>query len=198
MRRSLQSAMRPVWAWKVGYRGRPHTLGNLREVLAPRSGLEDFSGWIAGNFDPSVTWSDLAWVRERWQGPFIVKGVLDPADAGAAVKIGADGIVVSNHGGRQLDGVDATIDALPAIADLARGTTTILVDGGVRSGLDVLKMLGSGAHGVLLGRAWAFALAAGGESAVTCLLENLRSELHAAMALTGTASLAQATTAIAR
>ncbi len=136
--------------------------------------------------------------REQWKGPFIIKGLLDPADASAAAKIGADGIVVSNHGGRQLDGVDATVDALPAIAELTRETTTILVDGGVRSGLDVLKMLGSGAHGVLLGRAWALALAAGGERGVTCLLDTLRSELHAAMALTGTVSLAQAAAAIAR
>jgi len=198
MRRSFQCAMRPAWAWKVGYRGRPHTLGNLRDVVGARSGMEDFAGWIARNFDPSVTWADLAWVREQWKGPFIIKGLLDPADASAAAKIGADGIVVSNHGGRQLDGVDATIDALPAIAELTRETTTILVDGGVRSGLDVLKMLGSGAHGVLLGRAWALALAAGGESGVTCLLDTLRSELHAAMALTGTVSLAQAAAAIAR
>ncbi|MET0308379.1 MAG: L-lactate dehydrogenase [Sphingomonas sp.] len=193
LRRGLHGALRPGWAWDVGIRGRPHTLGNLGPVLGSRAGTQDFAAWIQRNFDPSVTWDDLAFVREHWQGPLVIKGVLDPDDAEAAVAAGADGIVVSNHGGRQLDGALASAEALPAIAARVKGRTTILADGGVRSGLDLLTMLALGADGVLLGRAWAYALAAGGEAGVAALLDGFGRDLRAAMAMTGCRTLTDIT-----
>ncbi len=144
---------------------------------------------MRNNFDPSVTWADLAFIREHWSGPLIIKGLLDPQDAREAVALGADGIVVSNHGGRQLDGVLSTARALPAISDAVGDALVLLADGGIRSGLDVARMLALGAHGVLLGRAWAYALAARGEAGVTHVLELIEAELRVAMALTGATSL---------
>jgi L-lactate dehydrogenase (cytochrome) len=185
LRRTWQGALHPGWAMDVGLRGRPHSLGNLLPVLGANSGLEDYVGWLGRNFDPSVTWRDLEWVRSRWAGPLVIKGVLDAEDARAAVEAGADGIVVSNHGGRQLDGVPSSAQALPAVAAAVAGRLTVLADGGVRSGLDVLRMLALGADGVLLGRAWAHALAAGGGAYVADMLETLARELAAAMAMTG-------------
>ena len=184
-RRFCQTAVRPNWAWNVGIRGRPHSLGNLEPVLGAKTGLEDYFGWIAGNFDASITWADLAWVREQWTGPIVIKGILDPEDARDAVRHGADGIVVSNHGGRQLDGAMSTARALPAVADAVAGRIPVLVDGGIRSGLDVVRMLALGADFVLLGRAWAYALAADGERGVRHMLELVESEMRVAMALTG-------------
>jgi len=184
-RRFCQSAMKPGWAWNVGMHGRPHGLGNLEPVLGTKTGLEDYFGWIAANFDPSINWADLAWVREQWPGPIVIKGILDPGDARDAIKHGADGIVVSNHGGRQLDGAMSTARALPAIAEAVAGRIPLLVDGGVRSGLDVVRMLALGADFVLLGRAWAYALAADGESAVAHMLRLVEAEMRTAMALTG-------------
>ncbi len=193
LRRGLQAARRARWAWDVGLRGRPHALGNLKPVLGARAGTQDFAAWIMRNFDPSVTWDDLAFVRDHWTGPLLVKGVLDPEDAEAAVVAGADGIVVSNHGGRQLDGARATAEVLPRIATRVKGRAAILADGGVRSGLDVFKMLALGADGVLLGRAWAYALAIGGEAGVTALLDAIGRDLRAAMAMTGCRTLADIT-----
>lgn len=190
LRRGLQAAARPGWAWDVGLRGRPHSLGNLRSVVSGRGGTEDFVAWIGRNFDPAVTWKDLDFVRRHWTGPLAIKGVLDPDDAAAAADAGAEGIVVSNHGGRQMDGVPATCDALPAIADRVGDRMTVLVDGGVRSGIDVLRMLALGAHGVLIGRAWAYALAADGERGVRNLIAGLERELRAGMAMTGCPELA--------
>jgi L-lactate dehydrogenase (cytochrome) len=177
--------VRPGWAWDVGVCGRPHQLGNIAPVLGGNSGLEDFFAWMRGNFDPSVTWKDLEWVRARWKGPMIVKGILDPEDARQAVESGADGIVVSNHGGRQLDGVASTARALPDIADAVADRTTILADGGIRSGLDVARFLALGADGVMIGRPWVYALASAGEEGVVHLLGLLHAELRVAMALMG-------------
>ena len=151
--------------------GRPHSLGNLAKVLGGTNGLGDYMGWLAANFDPAISWADLDWLRQAWDGPLIIKGILDPQDARSAVRLGADGIVVSNHGGRQLDGALSSARALPAIADAVAGELTVLADSGVRSGLDVIRLLALGARGVLLGRAWAFALAAGGERRVQQMLE---------------------------
>jgi len=190
-RRFGQALAHPRWAWDVGLRGRPHGLGNFAPVLGADSGLEDYVGWIGRNFDPSLTWRDLDWIRAHWDGPLVIKGILDPDDAREAVRLEADGIVVSNHGGRQLDGVASTARALPAIADAVGGALTVLVDGGIRSGLDVVRMLALGADGVLLGRAWAYALAARGGAGVTHLLDIFEAEMRVAMALTGITKVAQ-------
>jgi L-lactate dehydrogenase (cytochrome) len=178
-------AVRPGWCWDVGVRGRPHTLGNLAATVGAGVGLDAYWAWVGRNFDPRVTWDDLADLRDRWRGPLVLKGVLDPEDARRAVALGVDGIVVSNHGGRQLDGTLSTIAALPAIAAAVGGRTKLLLDGGVRSGLDVLKALALGADMVLLGRAAAWALAARGEAGVARMLGLIGAELRAAMAMTG-------------
>ena len=184
-RRVGQAMRRPGWAWDVGLRGRPHQLGNVAPLLGPKSGLEDFLGWMKDNFDASVTWAVLDFVRAHWKGPIIIKGILDAEDARCAAEAGVDGIIVSNHGGRQLDGVPSVVRALPAIADAVGDRLTVLADGGVRSGLDVVRMLALGAKGVLLGRAWAFALAAAGEAGVRHVLDLIEAEMRVAMALTG-------------
>ncbi|WP_294267017.1 FMN-dependent L-lactate dehydrogenase LldD [uncultured Sphingomonas sp.] len=191
MRRWWQAVRHPGWAWDVGIHGRPHQLGNVAPVLGKDSGLEDFLGWMRGNFDASVTWADLDFIRAEWDGPLVIKGVLDPEDARAAASLGADGIVVSNHGGRQLDGVPATAQALPPIAAAVGDRLTVLADGGVRSGLDVVRMLALGAQGVLLGRAWAYALSARGEAGVAHLLDLIAAEMRVAMTLTGRRSVAE-------
>jgi L-lactate dehydrogenase (cytochrome) len=190
LRRILQAAGKPRWAWDVGLRGRPHQLGNLEPVLGKASGLNDYMGWLGSNFDPTIFWKDLDWIRAGWDGPLIIKGVLDPEDARAAADIGADGIVVSNHGGRQLDGVLSSTRALPAIVDTVGDRLTVLADSGVRSGLDVVRMLALGAKGVLLGRAWIFALATRGEAGVSHLLDLIAREMRVAMTLTGARRIA--------
>lgn len=191
LRRALQAMGKPAWAWDVGLRGRPHRLGNLEPVLGNASGMNDYMGWLGANFDPSIRWADLEWIRAAWDGPLVIKGVLDPDDARAAADLGADGIVVSNHGGRQLDGVPSTARALPAIAAAVGDRLTVLADSGVRSGLDVVRMLALGAKGVLLGRAWLYALAAGGEAGVVQLLDLMEKEMRVAMALTGVRRIAE-------
>lgn len=190
LRRFGQALAHPRWAWDVGVRGRPHLLGNVAPVLGKDSGLEDFLGWIGGNFDPAVTWRDLDFIRETWDGPLIIKGILDPDDARQAAEIGADGIVVSNHGGRQLDGAISTARALPDIADAVGDRLTVLADSGIRSGLDVVRMLALGADGVLLGRAWVYALGAAGGAGVAHVLQLIEAEMRVAMALTGRTSIA--------
>ena len=187
-----QALTHPRWLWDVVVRGRPHSLGNFEPVLGKASGLDDYIGWIGRNFDAGIAWKDIAWIRDHWKGPLIIKGILDPEDAREAVRLGADGIVVSNHGGRQLDGVLSTARALPAIAEAAGSDLTILADGGVRSGLDVLRMLALGAKGVLLGSAWAYALAAEGGAGVEKMLAIVEAELRVAMALTGITRIDQA------
>ena len=189
-RRILQALGRPAWAWDVGLLGRPHSLGNLAKVLGGRNGLNDYMGWLGANFDPAISWADLDWLRQAWDGPLIIKGILNPEDARSAVRLGANGIVVSNHGGRQLDGAMSSARALPAIADAVGGDLTVLADSGVRSGTDVLRLLALGARGVLLGRAWAFALASGGEGRVSQLLDLFAHEIRTGMALTGVRSIA--------
>jgi L-lactate dehydrogenase (cytochrome) len=185
LRRVLQAMGKPRWAWDVGLFGRPHMLGNLLPVLGKDSGLNDYMGWLAKNFDPSIQWKDLDWIRAEWDGPLILKGILDPEDAREAAAIGADGIVVSNHGGRQLDGVLSSARALPEIAGAVGDKLTVLADSGVRNGLDVVRMLALGAKGVLLGRAWVYAMAAQGEAGVAKLLELIAREMTVAMTLTG-------------
>ncbi|WP_455864027.1 FMN-dependent L-lactate dehydrogenase LldD [Pantoea agglomerans] len=193
MRRYLQSVTHPQWAWDVGLHGRPHDLGNISAYRGEPTNLQDYIGWLANNFDPSISWSDLEWIRDFWKGPMIIKGILDPDDARDAVRFGADGIVVSNHGGRQLDGVLSSARALPAIADAVKGDLTILADGGVRSGLDVLRMLALGADTALIGRAFLYALATDGEAGVTNLLNLFEKEMRVAMTLTGARCIAEIT-----
>ncbi|MEO8925784.1 MAG: L-lactate dehydrogenase [Caulobacteraceae bacterium] len=185
IRQALDGLAHPAWLWDVHLRGRPHTPGNLAGAGADLKTLTDFWAWIGRNFDPSVTWKDIAWVRERWPGPLVLKGVLDADDAREAMRCGVDGIVVSNHGGRQLDGAPSSIAALPAIVDAVGEDLAVLMDGGVRSGLDVLKALSVGARACLVGRAWAWALGARGEAGVAHMLAILRQELRLAMSLTG-------------
>ena len=182
----------PAWMWDVRLHGRPHVLGSVAGAVKDSRGVTDYLSWIARNFDRTVTWKDLDWVRETWDGPIVVKGVLDVADAKDAVKAGAQGLVVSNHGGRQLDGVRSSISALPKIAQAVGSDLEVYMDGGVRSGLDVLKALSLGAKACFVGRAWAYALGAGGEAQVAKMLATLRSELAVAMILTGCANLRDA------
>ncbi|WP_226572678.1 FMN-dependent L-lactate dehydrogenase LldD [Mangrovibacter yixingensis] len=185
LRRYWQAVTHPSWSWDVGLFGRPHDLGNISAYLGKPTGLEDYIGWLAKNFDPSICWKDLEWIREFWDGPMVIKGILDPDDARDAVRFGADGIVVSNHGGRQLDGVLSSARALPAIADAVKGDITILADSGIRSGLDVVRMIALGADSTLLGRAYLYALATHGEAGVANLLQLIEKEMRVAMTLTG-------------
>jgi len=189
LRRTLQALGKPHWAWNVGVRGRPHQLGNVAPVLGANSGLEDFLAWMRENFDPGCTWSDLDFIRQHWDGPIVIKGILDADDARAAASAGVDGIIVSNHGGRQLDGVPSTAQALPAIADAVGDRLTVLADGGVRSGLDVVRLMALGAKGVLIGRAWIYAMAARGEAGIDHVLRLFEAEMKVAMSLTGCTSV---------
>lgn len=191
IRRVSQAMMRPRWALEVGLFGRPHHLGNIAPLLGKNSGLEDFMAWMGQNFDSSVSWQDLEFVRDNWDGPIILKGILDPDDARQAADMQLDGVIVSNHGGRQLDGVTSTTKALPRIADAVGDQLDVLVDGGIYSGLDVVRMLALGAKSVLLGRSWVYALAANGQAGVEHVLELIRNEMHVAMALTGCRSVAE-------
>lgn len=192
----LDGVTHPRWLWDVWLMGRPHTLGSVAGAFKGKQSVGDFLGWIAANFDRSITWGDLDWIRQEWHGPILIKGILDPADARAAQQAGAQGIIVSNHGGRQLDGVRSSIAALPAVVRAVGGSLEVYLDSGVRSGLDVLKALALGARGVLIGRPWAYALGAGGGAAVQQLLETLRAELEVAMVLSGCASVREASPAL--
>lgn len=185
IRRVTQAMLRPRWAWDVGLFGRPHHLGNVAPVLGKNSGLEDFMAWMLNNFDPSVSWRDLEFVRDNWDGPIVIKGILDPDDAREAAAMQVDGVIVSNHGGRQLDGVVSAAAALPRIADATGDRLVILADGGIYSGLDVVRMLALGANAVLIGRGWVYALAAGGQASIEHVLELIHKEMLVAMALTG-------------
>ena len=185
VRRLLDGLTHPGWLMDVQVGGKPHVFGNLAAAIPEAKGMAEFWPWVSRNFDPGLTWKDLDWIRQHWSGPIVIKGVLDPNDAKEAVRCGVDGIVVSNHGGRQLDGVLSGVRALPPITDAVGDDLTVLMDGGVRSGLDVVKALALGAKGVLLGRAWAWALGARGQAGVAHVLEIIRQEMLMAMALTG-------------
>jgi len=189
--KAAQLAGRPGWLLDVAIRGKPHHFGNLTDRVVDPNDLRAFKAWLDAQFDPRVTWADIRWLRERWKGRLILKGILEPEDALQALDYGADGIVLSNHGGRQLDGVASSIEQLPAVARALDQRLPILLDGGIRSGADILKALALGAQGVMIGRPWAWALAAGGEAAVVRLLAGLQRELAVAMALCGVNSLAK-------
>lgn len=193
LRRMWQAVTHPEWSWDVGVLGRPHDLGNISAYRGKPTGLQDYIGWLGANFDPSISWKDLEWIRDFWKGPMVIKGILDPEDAKDAVKFGADGIIVSNHGGRQLDGVLSSARALPAIADAVKGDLAILADSGIRNGLDVVRMIALGADTVLLGRAFVYALGAAGGAGVSNLLNLIEKEMRVAMTLTGAKSISEIT-----
>ena len=192
MRRIVQAMQRPRWAIDVGLFGRPHDLGNISAYLGGATGLQDFMGWIGANFDPGISWQDLQWIRDEWQGNLVIKGILDEDDARDALAFGADGIVVSNHGGRQLDGAPSTARALPSIAAAVKDRMTVFVDGGIRTGSDVFRMLALGVDGVLIGRAFVYALAAQGQAGVERLLAIMEKDIRTNMVLTGVKSLRDA------
>jgi L-lactate dehydrogenase (cytochrome) len=189
-RNAFDVATKPRWAAGVLF-GKRRNFGNLEPQLAKlapagrRGGLQTLAAWTHAQFDASCTWADIAWVRERWAGPIVVKGIMDPEDARTAVAAGVDALVVSNHGGRQLDGAPSSIAALPGIVAAVDGRCEVLFDGGVQSGQDLLRALALGARACLVGKAFLYALAAGGESGVTRLLTLLADELRVSMALTG-------------
>lgn len=188
-RRVFDLVSHPRWIATTALGGRPLTFGNLEKAVPGGSTPEDFKEWVDSQFDPSVTWDDIEWVREQWPGKLVVKGVLDPEDARRAVDAGVDGIVVSNHGGRQLDSVPSTVRALPAVVDAVGDEVEVLVDGGVRTGLDVVKMVALGARAVLVGRAWAWAVAARGEAGVRHMLAVMKADIDTALGLTGQTSI---------
>jgi len=185
-----QLVTRPGWIGDVGLRGKPHTIGNLSDVVPDPTDLNAYKAWIDSQFDPSVTWKDIEWLRRIWDGKLLIKGVLEPGDARDAVNAGADGVIVSNHGGRQLDGVASSIAKLPGVVAAVGDRVDVLLDGGVRSGIDVLKAVALGARGVLIGRPWVWATAGAGQQGLVDLLENFRRELLVAMALAGVARIA--------
>jgi L-lactate dehydrogenase (cytochrome) len=189
MRRGLDLVSHPGWIRSVALGGRPLTFGNLEKAVPNARTPEAFKGWVDAQFDPSVTWDDVAWVREQWPGRLVVKGVLDPEDARRAVEVGVDGVIVSNHGGRQLDAVPSTARALPDVVDAVGDQVEVLVDGGVRTGLDVVKLVAMGARAVLVGRPWAWAVAARGEAGVRHMLEVMKSDIDTALGLTGQTSI---------
>ena len=184
LRNALEIVMRPRWAFGV-LCGKRRTFGNLEGRMAGARGLATLAQWVATQFDATVSWQDVEWVRNRWPGRLILKGVLDPEDAKLAAATGADAIVVSNHGGRQLDGAPSTIASLPGVVDAVAGRCEVLLDGGVQCGQDVLKALALGARACLIGKSFLYGLAAGGRAGVTTALDLIRSELAVTLGLAG-------------
>ncbi len=197
LRNAAQIALRPMWAARV-LCGKRRTFGNLAARLPDSGGLSTLAQWIASQFDPSVTWKDLDWIRGLWGGKLIVKGILDAEDARAACAAGVDAIVVSNHGGRQLDGAPSSISVLPEITAAVNGRCEVLFDGGVQCGQDILKAAALGARGCLIGKSFLYALAAMGERGVTLALNILRDELRVTLALTGRTRIADVDAGILR
>lgn len=185
LRQYMQAVTHPRWAVEVGLLGRPLSFGNIVAYTGKNMTMNDYMGFIGANFDPSIAWKDLEWIRESWKGNLIIKGLLDPEDARNAVRLGADGIIVSNHGGRQLDGAIPTARALPRVVEAVGQDLTVLADSGVRSGLDVVRMLALGAKGVLLGRSYIYALAAQGQKGVERLLDIIATDMKVTMTLIG-------------
>src|SRR5437764_3066494 len=179
-RRALDLVSHAQWIRSTAIGGRPLTFGNLEKAVPNARTPEAFKAWVDAQFDPSVTWDDIAWVREQWPGRLVVKGVLDPEDARHAAEVGVDGVVVSNHGGRQLDSVPSTTRALPDVVEAVGDQVEVLVDGGVRTGLDVVKLVALGARAVLIGRPWAWAVAGRGQAGVRHILKVLKADMDAA------------------
>jgi L-lactate dehydrogenase (cytochrome) len=183
--KAMQLLSRPRWLYDVGIRGKPHRFGHLSDLVADPNDLESYKAFVDSQFDPSVTWRDIEWLRARWRGRLIIKGVMSGEDAVAAASAGADGVVVSNHGGRQLEGVSSSIRKLPEVAAAVGERIEVLMDGGVRCGTDVVKAVALGADGVLIGRPWVWSVAARGEQGLRDYLTVLQQEIAATMALMG-------------
>jgi L-lactate dehydrogenase (cytochrome) len=185
MAKFRQLAARPGWLFDIGIRGKPHHFGNLADVSEEPVDLVALKTFIAGQFDPAVTWKDIAWLRSIWKGKLLIKGVLSAEDAAAAVDAGADAVIVSNHGGRQLDCVASGIGKLPEVVKAVGGQVEVFMDGGVRNGIDVVKAVALGARGVLIGRPWVWAAAGAGEKGLSDLLGVFQNEIRVAMTLMG-------------
>lgn len=183
--RLAQLASSPSWAWDVGIKGKPHNFGNISEKIEDPDDLDLYKAFIESQFDPTCTWQDIRWLRDQWDGKLLVKGVQEVDDARAAVDAGADALLVSNHGARQLDSVASSIAKLPAVAAAVGEQVEVYMDGGVRSGIDVVKAMCLGAHGVFLGRAWVYALASRGQQGVEQVLQLFEQEMRTAMVLMG-------------
>jgi L-lactate dehydrogenase (cytochrome) len=196
LRSALNFAAHPRWLVDVALGGRPLVFGNLASYVSNARNVQDFRAWIDSQFDPSVTWKDIEWLRREWPGTLIIKGILEPEDAIAAMSSGAQGIVVSNHGGRQLDSAPSSISALKRIADAVGNQLDVMMDGGVHSGQDVVKALALGARSVMIGRGWVYALAARGEAGVRHILAQIQREIVVTLALTGLTSVSAITTDI--
>jgi L-lactate dehydrogenase (cytochrome) len=195
LRNVLDIASKPAWAWSV-WRGKRKTFGNLAGHVSGMAGVTSLATWVSRQFDPTMTWKDIEWIRGLWPGKMVLKGILDLEDAKIASTLGISSVVVSNHGGRQLDGAPSSIAALPAIADAVGNDVEVLFDGGIRTGADVLRALALGARACLIGRAYVYGLGAAGEAGVTRAIDILRTELDVAMALTGTTSVHDASRAV--
>ena len=179
----LDIATKPAWAAGV-LLGKRKTFGNLAGAM-PHTGVSTLAQWISTQFDASVTWQDFEQIRARWKGKLVIKGILDPVEARRAVELGADALIVSNHGGRQLDGAASTISMLPHVVEAVAGRSEVLFDGGVRCGQDILKAVALGANAVLIGRAYLYGLGARGQQGVSLALQILSRELQVSLALTG-------------
>jgi L-lactate dehydrogenase (cytochrome) len=184
----LDVATKPAWALSV-LRGKRKTFGNLAGHIKGMDNIDKLATWVSKQFDPTLSWRDLEWIRDLWPGRIIIKGLMDPQDARIAAKLGVTALVVSNHGGRQLDGAPSSISALPAIVDAVGSDIELILDSGIRSGQDVLRALALGAQSVLLGRAYIYGLGAAGQAGVARAIEIIRSELDITMGLTATTSV---------
>jgi L-lactate dehydrogenase (cytochrome) len=183
--KAMQLLSRPRWLFDVGIRGKPHSFGHLSDLVVDPNDLGAYKDFVDSQFDPSVTWTDIEWLRLRWRGRLIIKGIMSAEDALSAAAAGADGVVVSNHGGRQLEGVSSSIRKLPEVAAAVGERLEVLMDGGVRCGTDVVKALALGADGVLIGRPWVWSVAARGEQGLLDYLSVMQQEIAATMALMG-------------
>jgi L-lactate dehydrogenase (cytochrome) len=189
LRNLIDIATKPAWALSVA-RGKRKTFGNIAGHYSGMNSVTVLSKWVAEQFDPTLSWKDVEWIKSLWPGKLIVKGILDVEDARIAVKTGAAALIVSNHGGRQLDGAPSSISALPTIADAVGGDIEVMFDGGIRSGQDIARALALGARSCMSGRAYIYGLGAGGQAGVARVIEIMRSELDITMALLGVTRIA--------
>ncbi len=190
IRNIIDIASKPAWAFSI-LKGKRKTFGNLAGHVKGMENVNQLAQWTAQQFDPALSWKDVEWIKKIWPGKLVIKGILDPEDAKTAAKLGADAIVVSNHGGRQLDGAPSSISALPKVADAVGNDVEVLFDGGIRTGADILRALALGARACMIGRAYVYGLGAMGKVGVAKAIEFLEKELDVAMALTGTNYIAE-------